>query len=187
MKRQLKIKQATELQSQQEHDRTSWGYIYTRALRVRAAAVLVAERDRINLLEKAGKESGEDKTALLDLQMALADVYRDVAMLEACARLPGIDFGRLDSLKCVLQLLGSEHMAQVGVCADVRGTKEAITSACRGRLAGWEWEQVQRPYRYPFGDLADIDSAGVAATDNVGKADNVPMTCNCPDCLAAAR
>lgn len=184
MKRQLKLKQATELRSQQEHDRTSWQYIYTRALRVRAAAVLVAERDRISLLEKAGKESREDEAALLDLQTALSDVRRDVVMLETCVKSPRIEFGRLDSLKCVLQLLSSEHMAQVGVCADVRSAKEAITSACRGRLSDLEWEQVQRPYQYPAGDLADIDSAGAGAIDSVGKVDNAQMTCDCPDCLA---
>lgn len=189
MKRQLKLKQATERKSQQDHERSSWQYIYTRALRVRETQILVSGRDRINLIEKARKETGEDANALVDTRKALADVYRDVTMLEACVRSPSIEFGRLDFLKCVLQLQGSEHMTQAELHTNVRSKKEVMKSSYRERLEVSEWDQVQHPYRYPFDELDDIDNidrAGVIDNNGgVGKVGGVPETCNCPDCMSA--
>lgn len=186
MKRQLKLKQAKERKSQQEHERSSWQYIYTRALRVREAQVLASERDKINLIENARKETGEDANALTDMKKALADIFREVTMLEACVRLPSIDFGRLDFLKCVLQLRGSEHMAQAELHTDIRSKKGDIRSLWRERLGVSEWDQVQRPYKYPFDELDDIDDIDRAGVTDEGKVGGVPETqavCSCPDCM----
>lgn len=153
---------------------------------MREAQILVSGRDRINLIEKARKETGEDANALTDMKKALADISRDVTMLGACVRSPSIDFSRLDFLKCVLQLQGSEYMAQAELHTDIRSKKGDIKSSCRERLRVSEWDEVQRPYRYPFDELDDIDDIDRAGVTDEGKVGGVPetqMTCSCPDCM----
>lgn len=186
MNRELELKQESEREAREEYIRTSWKHIYVRALRVREEEILASGRDRITFMGEAKKEAGEDGNALIDIKMALTDVCRDMTMLEACVRSPFIEFGRLDFVKCVLQLLESEHMAQVGQYTDIGTAKEGIKSSCQRKLDIREWGQVQRPFGYPFDDLDDIDdidSVGVARV--IEDVQDVPITpCQCDICLS---
>lgn len=90
-----------------------------------------------------------DENRLIDLKTNVQETLVDVGYIENYVQSPRINFGRLHFVRCVLELLRSDHMGKVEeqVGGELSQKKQDIINACQSGLSAKDWEEAQHPYK----------------------------------------